>query len=161
MKVGDFLDSRAIIVDLKATNKKEVLEELVEALVSIYHELNREQMVHALLEREKLGSTGIGDGVAIPHGKLDGLNQLISCFGKSEKGVEFQSMDKKLAHLFFLLFAPGNSARVHLKALARISRLLKRPSFRKELLQARSKEQIFRILTREDEQEAQAMGNQS
>jgi PTS system nitrogen regulatory IIA component len=152
MKVGEFLDSRAIVVDLKATNKKEVLEELIEVLVSVYHELNREQMVHALLEREKLGSTGIGDGVAIPHGKLAGLKQLISCFGKSDKGVEFQSMDKKPAHLFFLLFAPENSAGIHLKALARISRLLKRPSFRKELLKAESEQEIYETLTREDDQ---------
>ena len=152
MKVGEFLDSRAIVVDLKATNKKEVLEELIEVLVSVYHELNREQMVHALLEREKLGSTGIGDGVAIPHGKLAGLKQLISCFGKSDKGVEFQSMDKKPAHLFFLLFAPENSAGIHLKALARISRLLKRPSFRKELLKAQSEQEIYETLTREDDQ---------
>lgn len=161
MKIGEFLDSRAIIVDLKATNKKEVLEELSELLVSIYRDMDRDEMVHALLEREKLGSTGIGDGVAIPHGKLEGLEQLISCFGKSEKGVEFQSIDKKQAHLFFLLCAPENSAGVHLKALARISRLLKRPLFRKELLQAKSREEIYRILTREDDQEFHAMENQS
>jgi len=160
MKIGDFLDSRAIIVDLKATNKREVLEELSDALVAVDRGLDRDKMVQALLEREKLGSTGIGDGVAIPHGKLEGLEQLISCFGRSEKGVEFQSMDKKLAHLFFLLFSPENSAGVHLKALARISRLLKRPSFRKELLQTKSREQIYEILTREDDQEFHAMGNQ-
>jgi len=156
MKVGDFLDPEAIVVHIKATSKREVLEELVDALVSVHRQFDRERMVEALVERERLGSTGIGDGVAIPHGKLDGLDRLIACFGKSERGVEFQSMDKKSAHLFFLLFAPENSAGSHLKALALISRLLKRPSLREELLRAQSREKIYEILTREDEQERHA-----
>ncbi len=153
MKIGDFLDPRSIVVHLKATSKKEVLEELVDALVGVYQNLDRDKMLEALVEREKLGSTGIGDGVAIPHGKLEGLDRLVASFGKSEKGVDFQSMDKKAAHLFFLLCAPENSAGSHLKALARISRVLKRPSLREELMRAQTREKIYDILTCEDERE--------
>ena len=156
MNVSAFLDSNAIVENLDGNNKKEVLEELCQTLVSLNPGLVQDKMVGILLDRERLGSTGVGEGVAIPHGKMDNLEGLIACFGRSSKGVEFEAVDAKPAHLFFLLFAPENSAGIHLKALAKISRLLKKPSLREELLAARSKEDIFSILTREDVEKTQA-----
>ncbi|MEW6439477.1 MAG: PTS sugar transporter subunit IIA [bacterium] len=153
MKVSDFLDSRAV-VDLRATNKKEVLEELCNALISLHPSLDRTRMVGILLDRERLGSTGVGEGVAIPHGKLSELTHLIACFGRSSQGLEFQAVDRKPVHLFFLLFAPENSAGTHLKALAKISRLLKRPNLREALMAALSVKEVFSILTQEDAEEA-------
>jgi PTS system nitrogen regulatory IIA component len=158
MKMSDFLDPRAVVGDLKATNKKEVLEELCTALVSLHPTLDRDQMVGILLDRERLGSTGVGDGVAIPHGKMADLSGLIACFGRSASGVSFEAVDDRPVTLFFLLFAPENSAGVHLKALAKISRLLKRPSVREELLGADSREDVYEILTREDGEELRAPG---
>jgi len=154
MKVADFLDPRAIVTDLCGGNKKEVLEELCRALVAWDPELDQDRMVGILLDRERLGSTGVGEGVAIPHGKMADLGRLVACFGRSAKGVEFEAVDKKPVHLFFLLFAPENSAGVHLKALAKISRLLKRPSLREALLSAEGRDALFAILTREDDENA-------
>lgn len=159
MKMSDFLDPRAVVSDLKAANKKEVLEELCTALVSLHPTLDRDRMVGILLDRERLGSTGVGEGVAIPHGKMGDLEGLIACFGRSTRGVAFDAVDDQPVSLFFLLFAPEDSAGVHLKALAKISRLLKRPSVREELLQAGSKEDVYAILTREDGEELQVPGN--
>jgi PTS system nitrogen regulatory IIA component len=158
MKVADFLDPRAVVEELNARNKKEVLEELCDALISLEPSLARDRMVGILLDRERLGSTGVGEGVAIPHGKLGELTHLIACFGRSPKGIEFQAVDRKPVHLFFLLFAPENSAGIHLKALAKISRLLKRPNLRESLMAAPTKEEVFSILTREDAEEVQLPG---
>lgn len=159
MKVADFLDPRAIVAELNAKNKKEVLQELCNALILLYPQLDRDLMVGILLDRERLGSTGVGEGVAIPHGKLGEMHHLIACFGKSSQGVEFQAVDRKPVHLFFLLFAPENSAGIHLKALAKISRILKRPNLREALMSARSKEEVFSILTREDAEEVRVPGS--
>lgn len=158
MKVADFLDPRAVVEELNARNKKEVLEELCDALISLEPSLARDRMVGILLDRERLGSTGVGEGVAIPHGKLGELTHLIACFGRSPQGIEFQAVDRKPVHLFFLLFAPENSAGIHLKALAKISRLLKRPNLRESIMAAPTKEEIFSILTREDAEEVQLPG---
>lgn len=158
MKVSDFLDPRAVVEELNARNKKEVLEELCDALISLEPSLARDRMVGILLDRERLGSTGVGEGVAIPHGKLGELTHLIAFFGRSPQGIEFQAVDRKPVHLFFLLFAPENSAGIHLKALAKISRLLKRPNLRESLMAAPTKEEIFSILTREDAEEVQLPG---
>jgi PTS system nitrogen regulatory IIA component len=104
------------------------------------------------LDREKLGSTGIGDGIAIPHGKIRDLGGVVASFGRSREGVDFESIDQKPTHLFFLLVAPENSAGMHLKALARISRLLKDPNFRKKLMGAGDKDELFQIISEEDSQ---------
>lgn len=154
MRMSEFLDPRAVVTELKARNKKEVLEELCGRIVELYPKLDRDRMVGILLDREKLGSTGVGEGVAIPHGKLVDLNRLIACFGRSPQGLDFQAVDRMPVRLFFLLLAPENCAGAHLKALARISRLLKRPNLREELLTARTREEIFGILTREDADES-------
>ena len=111
-----------------------------------------EAMLHVLLEREKLGSTGIGDGIAIPHGKLAGLDEMVVAFGRSREGIDFEAMDGKPVHLFFLLMAPENSAGQHLKALAKISRMLKDAGFRKNLLEAKTHDDLVRIIAEKDDE---------
>jgi PTS system nitrogen regulatory IIA component len=151
MKITDILDESSILQDLRSTNKKGVLEELSSVLVERGKLPDRDKVVEVLLEREKLGSTGIGDGIAIPHGKMKGIRELVTSFGRSIKGVNFESIDNKPTYLFFLLVAPENSAGIHLKALARISRLLKDPSFRNRLMEAKDRQDLFRIIAEEDE----------
>ena len=151
MKITDILDETSIIQDLSSTSKKGVLEELSNVLVARGKLPDRDKVVEVLLEREKLGSTGIGDGIAIPHGKMKGIEELVTSFGRSIKGVNFESIDNKPTHLFFLLVAPENSAGVHLKALGRISRLLKDSGFRNRLMEAGDDQDLFRIIAEEDE----------
>jgi len=112
--------------------------------------LTASQLTETLLEREKLGSTGIGEGVAIPHGKLSGVPGLLAAFGRKRAGVDFAAIDGKPTFLFFVLFAPDNSAGLHLKALARISRLFKQPQFRQAILSAEGAPGIFRLISEED-----------
>ena len=151
MKITDILDEASIIQDLRSTSKKGVLQELSTVLVEGGKLPDRDKAVQVLLEREKLGSTGIGDGIAIPHGKMKEIKELVTSFGRSIDGVDFESIDNKPTYLFFLLVAPENSAGIHLKALARISRLLKDPSFRNRLMEARDRGDLFRIIAEEDE----------
>lgn len=151
MKISDMLDEDHILVDLKARDKKSVLEELAGVITSHDSSLEKSSLVKVLMEREKLGSTGIGDGVAIPHGKVPGVEQPIISFGRSRKGLDFDSMDGTPAFLFFLLVAPENSASVHLKALARIAKILKNGSFRKTLMDASTKQEIYRTIIQNDE----------
>jgi PTS system nitrogen regulatory IIA component len=151
MRISDILQVDAIEADLKAKGKQEVLAELVDTLLKVETRLDRDEVVKVLLEREKLGSTGIGDGIAIPHGKLKGLKDLIICFGRSRTGVEFDSMDGKPVHLFFLLIAPEESIGIHLKTLARISKLLKDSMVRQRLLEASTAEEFFSIIAEEED----------
>jgi PTS system nitrogen regulatory IIA component len=149
MKILDVLPKDAILADLKAQDKKGILEELVEP-ISHLKEVNREELVRVLMERERLGSTGIGSGIGIPHGKLKDLDGLVLGFGLSRKGVDFESMDNRPTHIFFLLVTPENSTGLHLKLLARISKILKHDPFRERLLKAADREEIYAIIKEED-----------
>ncbi|OHB28325.1 MAG: PTS fructose transporter subunit IIA [Desulfuromonadaceae bacterium GWC2_58_13] len=151
MKIADLLSSAAIAGDLKSTGKNEVLAELTDAIVRVTDSLDREEVIRVLQERELLGSTGIGEGVAIPHGKLKDIDQLLLSFGRSRGGVDFDSMDGKPAHLFFLLVAPEESVGIHLKTLARISKLLKNPAVRRRLIEAADSEDLYRIIVEEED----------
>lgn len=151
MKISELLSDQAIVADLQAVDKDRVLVEMTEALVSGQPNLDRDKVVEVLQEREKLGSTGIGDGVAIPHGKLGGIPELMLAFGRSRKGVDFEAMDGQPAHLFFLLVAPEESVGVHLKTLARISKLLKDAAVRQKLLDAESSEAIYQVILDEED----------
>jgi PTS system nitrogen regulatory IIA component len=150
MKILEVLQKEAILEDLKGTDKKSILEELV-APISKISGVSDDLLVKVLLDRERLGSTGIGSGVGIPHGKLKDLETLLLGFGLSRNGVDFESMDGKPAHIFFLLLTPENSTGLHLKLLARISRLLKNESFREKLLNAADRDEIFNVIQEEDE----------
>ena len=150
MKILDVLRKETILTDLKAKDKKGVIEELV-ASVSQITGINSSELVRVLLERERLGSTGIGGGIGIPHGKLANLESLIMGFGLSRKGVDFESMDGQPTHLFFLLITPENSTGLHLKLLARISRILKNDSFKKKLMKAAGSNEVYSIIGEVDE----------
>jgi len=152
MKIIDLLDPSHVVADMAATNKQEALEELAATLVPGPEGLDLDTVVEVLMERERLGSTGIGDNVAIPHGKLADLSGLRLAFGRSLKGVDFESMDGKLSHLFFLLLAPINSAGLHLKALAKISRMLMNGPLRENLMQASQGQDIYQLLAEKDEE---------
>lgn len=152
MRIIDFLSEKCISINLKGRNKREVLEELVDLLVKAGEIEDKEEMVKVLLEREKLGSTGIGEGIGIPHGKTKTVKKLVAAFGRSEKGIDFDSLDGEPAYLFFLMVAPQDSAGPHLKALARISRLLKEKDFREELMRAPNPEVLFAAIRRKDEE---------
>lgn len=150
MKITEFLSPDAIIGSLAATEKRGVLEELCGPLVGRQPQRTVEYLRDVLEDREKLGSTGIGEGVAIPHGKLPGLPALVGVFGRSTAGVDFDAIDGKPTHLFFALFAPENSAGIHLKALARISRLFKSAPLRAAILKASDEREIYRLIADED-----------
>jgi PTS system nitrogen regulatory IIA component len=152
MKIIDFLTENCIIADMTATSKQAALEELAATLIPGPEGLELAKVVDVLMERERLGSTGIGDNVAIPHGKLADLSALKLAFGRSLKGVDFESMDGKLTHLFFLLLAPINSAGLHLKALAKISRMLMNATFRENLMQAPQGQDIYQLLATKDQE---------
>lgn len=151
MKISDLLNPAAIVPDLKASNKNGALTELTDALKEVESGIDRDEVISVLLERERLGSTGIGEGVAIPHGKLKKIDQLLLSFGRSREGVDFDSMDGKPAHLFFLLVAPEDSVGIHLKTLARISKLLKNAEVRNKLLEAEDRDALYRIIVEEEE----------
>jgi PTS system nitrogen regulatory IIA component len=150
MKILEVMPKEAIITDMKSKVKNEVIEELV-ASISKITGISSPELIRVLLERERLGSTGIGGGIGIPHGKLKNLESLIMGFGLSRKGVDFESIDGRPAHLFFILLTPENSTGLHLKLLARISRLLKNESFKKKLMKATDSDQVYSIIEEVDE----------
>jgi len=146
----DFLNSDAIIVDLKATDKKSAIVELAEVLKDTKKAKKIDEIIEVVLEREKLGSTGIGQGVAIPHGKTDLLQEQVGVLGISRKGIEFNSLDGEPVHIIFLLVGPVEVAGQHLKALSRISRLFKDKFLRQAIRDAKTKEDILKIIQQED-----------
>ncbi len=146
----DFLKEDAIRIGLQANTKQEVINELVDALVEAKCLSDRKAAVKALLDREELGSTGVGQGVAIPHGKTDIVKVLVGALGVSKAGIPFDALDGEPVHLFFLLLAPNGSGGAHLKALARISSLLKDKHIRKALMGADSKAHILDIIREEE-----------
>ncbi len=151
MKICDVLDRKTILPDLKARNKKEILEELVVPVAEIAG-VSQRDLTKVLMERERLGSTGIGGGIGIPHGKMKNLKSLVLGFGLSRKGVDFESLDGQPTHIFFLLVTPENSTGLHLKLLARISRILKNDPFKSRLLKAVDSDEILGIIKEEDEE---------
>ena len=154
MKILDILTSEALIVpNISGADKTAVLRELAEHLAAQRpaETIDAGRLVDVLWERERLGSTAIGDGIAIPHGKMPGLTGVVGAFGRHAKGVDFDSLDGSPTHLFFLLVAPEDSVGQHLKALARVSRLLKDRAFRERLVGAGDRAELFRLIREEDE----------
>src|SRR5205807_5565892 len=152
MKITDILSEDLVLPALAGRSKGEVIEELAGAVARRYREeVDRAKLVQALEDRERLNSTALGEGVAIPHGKLPGLRRVVAAFGRSPAGVDFQSLDGKPTYLFFLLVAPEDSAGAHLKALARISRLLKDEAFRRRLVEAGAANDLYAIIREEDD----------
>jgi len=154
MKIMDFLCRDAVSADLQATNKKGLIEEMVDLLVSAgaIEKKQRQKIIEVLMAREALGSTAIGQGIAIPHGKCESVSKMTAALGISKRGILFDSLDGEPVYIFFLLVAPVDSAGPHLKALARISRLLKDKYFRDNLRAAKEDDAILKLVTLEDNQ---------
>ncbi len=150
MKIVDFLNEKAISADLKSTSKEGVIRELVDLLAKAEGIKNKEDLIKVLLSREALGSTGIGQGVGIPHGKTDSVKRLVAAFGVCHQGVNFDALDGEPVYLFFLLVAPEDSAGPHLKGLARISRLLKDKYFRESLMSLTDEKIVLKLIREED-----------
>lgn len=162
MRITDILDPELVVPRLNADDKSGTLHELSDPLARYistqqsglppdkHAQLSKTHIANALLERERLGSTGVGEGVAIPHTKIPGLSQLTAAFGRSEKGIAFEAIDNQPVKLVFVLLVPQNSAGAHLKALARISRMLKNTAFREKLTLLDQVDSLFDAFLSED-----------
>ena len=150
MKIDEILKKESVIADLVGKNKLEVIKEMTECLKQNNIIKDDQALFATLMEREKLGSTGIGENVAIPHGKSDELTQIITVFARSLEGVDFESLDQKPVHFVCMVIAPAHSTGQHLKALARISRLFKNQTLREGILKAEDSDAIYSILLEED-----------
>ena len=140
------LGDQCIILEMEAASKTEALEELAAAVHSACAHVNRRTLVQVLQEREQVGSTGVGNGVAIPHAKVPGLEEMLLCFGRSKNGIGFDAVDNRPVHLFIQILSPLGMANEYLQTLARISRILKEERNRRQLMQAESKEEILELL---------------
>jgi len=146
MQLADYLDRDLVLPDLKSDSKPKVLEELLYPLQEKWKEFDVDKARDILLEREKLGSTGIGNGVAIPHGKMDELENIVLVVGRSLQGLDFEALDRELCTIFFLVLAPEDVAGTHLRLLAHISRLLKDPEFRGNFMEAQDRDGLYHLL---------------
>ncbi len=146
MTLLDILSADSTIVGLSSDSKDAIIEELVDSLKIGEAITDRDKVLNAVLEREKIMSTGIGDGIAIPHGKSDAVIRLAAALGIHKRGVDFESLDGEPAYVFFLLVSPADVSGPHIKALARISRLLKNDEFKKKLIAAPAAEEILEII---------------
>jgi nitrogen PTS system EIIA component len=151
MKILDILPEQSVVPELTGKTKLDVLNELSEVVSQTQPAISKPRLVDVLQEREKLGSTAIGEGIAIPHGKLPSVDGVVAAFGRSREGVDFNSLDGGPTRLFFLLVAPEDSSGAHLKALARVSRLLRNKEFRDRLLAADGREALYQAIREEDE----------
>ena len=153
MKFSDFIIKSAVIKELKAGDKKGVVKELVETIKSAYNPegFKINEVVDLLMRREKIGSTGIGNGVAVPHAKMDGLKSVLGALGRSSRGIDFNAIDGETVHLIFLILAPSNNAEANLQALQRVSQAIKRANFCKFLKEAKDTKEIMELFTEIDE----------
>jgi PTS system nitrogen regulatory IIA component len=150
MKIVDLIRREMIIPALQSTSKPKIIKELASFLAANHGDIDQARLAKVLIEREGLASTAIGEGVAIPHGKLPSVDEIVACVGRARRGVDFDSMDGQPTYLFFVLVAPENSTGAHLKALARISRVFKDSEFRGRLLEADDADSMFEVIAEED-----------
>jgi PTS system nitrogen regulatory IIA component len=146
MDLGDLISPHGVIPSLKASSKKQALQELSARAASLTG-IDEHEIYNTLLQRERLGSTGVGDGIAIPHGKMAPLGNIIGLFARMEEPIDFEAVDEAPVDLVFLLLAPEDAGADHLKALARISRLMREPSAVNKLRSSRDKEALYAVLT--------------
>jgi PTS system nitrogen regulatory IIA component len=151
VKLADILRESCVVADIKGVTKREILFEMVETLKKAKLIDDIEPVVEIIMEREKLGSTGIGDGVAIPHGKMKKLNTILCVAGRSKEGVNFDAVDRRPVHIFFLVLAPEDSASMHLKVLSRISKVLRDQSFKKKILKLADAHDIYTNIIEADD----------
>ena len=151
MKITEFLDKGGIKIGLNSAEKEDVLKELVDVLAGVEEIGDKKSIVKALVERESLGSTGIGQGITIPHGKTDRVKELVAVLGISRKGVNFEALDGEAVYIFFLLVAPKETAGPHLKALAQISRLLRDSYFCELLKRCKTADEVYELIRKEED----------
>lgn len=154
MKFADFIPNTAVILDLKGTEKKEVIKEIVEKIKDVFNlgTVKVNDMVEILMKREKIGSTGIGNGIAVPHAKLDDIKKVVGAFARSSRGVDFNAVDGASVNLIFLILAPSDNPEANLQTLQHISRTIKQPNFCKFLRNAKDVKAIIEIFKDADEQ---------
>lgn len=152
MKLVELMHDKLIIPNLEATGKVDALVQMTQKIAEQYPEVNQESLYSLIMGREKLSSTGVGSGIAIPHAKLEGLTNHVIMFARSHLGVEFESIDNKPVHLIFMIVGPTSSTETHLKALARISKFLHDTSFREQLIIAQDKKEIYEAISKKDAQ---------
>jgi fructose-specific phosphotransferase system IIA component len=150
MRIMDFLDKESIELNIKSKTKKEVIEELVEMLAQKGLIIDKKVTIESLMEREELGSTGVGQGIAIPHSKTKGVKELVAAFGVSKAGVNFEALDGEPVYIFFLLLAPDGAAGLMLKALARVSNFLKNKYYRRKIMEAADKTSVIQTIEEEE-----------
>lgn len=150
MKISDVLERETIIPDLQSRTKEDVVRELAENLASAHPGINDEKLIEVLMEREKLCSTAVDSGVAIPHAKLSGISDIIAGFGRSVEGIDYDSLDAELTHLFIILVAPETSIGAHIQLLARISKIFRNPDLRAKLMTLETKDEIYDSIIMED-----------
>ena len=146
MKLGEYLDKELVLPELSASTKKEALAELLAPVVEKFPELDAEEVFSVLMEREALGTTGIGNGIAIPHGKLPALTKIVVVAGRSPEGLDFEALDQQPCNIFFMVLAPENVAGTHLRILAQISRLLKDEDFKQLFMESDTQEALWKLL---------------
>jgi nitrogen PTS system EIIA component len=146
MPLTELLAPQAVVPALRVNNKKQALQELAARAAAMCGRSERE-VLEVLMQRERLGSTGIGSGIAIPHGKLAKLDRLFGAFARLERPVDFEALDGQPVDLMFLLLAPEGAGADHLKALARVARLLRDPEIARKLRESRDAEAIYAVLT--------------
>ena len=144
------LERETIIPDLQSRTKEDVVRELAENLASAHPGINDEKLIEVLMEREKLCSTAVDSGVAIPHAKLSGISDIIAGFGRSVEGIDYDSLDAELTHLFIILVAPETSIGAHIQLLARISKIFRNPDLRAKLMTLETKDEIYDSIIMED-----------
>ncbi len=150
VKITDYMSEELILLNLKAKNKDEALKEL-SALIGKSEKIEKKDVIYkALLERENLGSTGIGKGVAIPHAKTDVAESLTIAFGISKEGVDFKSLDQEKVKIFFVFASPFKDSQIYLKVLARISRLIRDENFREKLLNCENAKEVLECIDKEE-----------
>ena len=152
MKITDVLKKESIILSLKSRKKDQIIKELTDNLAPSQSDFNKSIAYETIMEREKLCSTALDAGVAIPHGKMSGINNFLTVFGRSTEGVDFESLDGKPTYLFFLILSPDNSSGLHLKLLAKISKIFKIPEFRENILKAKNVDEIYELISEQDDE---------
>lgn len=150
VKITDYMSKNLISLQLKGKNKEEILLELSELMSKSENVSDKSSIYKALVEREKLGSTGIGKGVAIPHAKTDAVSGLTVAFGISKDKVDFKSLDGENVNIFFVFASPFKDSQIYLKVLARISRLIREEEFRNKLLNCKCPEDVLEIINHEE-----------
>ncbi|MDD2716269.1 MAG: PTS sugar transporter subunit IIA [Candidatus Wallbacteria bacterium] len=147
----NWLNDDTVKLELSSTKKDEILKELIALTVKSGEITNQEEFTRAIFDREAKITTGIGSGIAIPHARSNAVDEFVMAFARSRKGLDFKSLDDRPVHLFFILGAPLEHDEEYLETMAKLSKLLKEANFRKKILDAKTKEEIIRIISGDKE----------